>query len=712
MQQLTYQSAYAQITSILILIILFSAKVQCQFWEQTLPEPDFYSCVEYKGDLYGALITGVYVSTDRGEIWRNIHIHDEIQVVKLLVVLKGDLYAITDSRRFFKMAADGESWEEFFPDDFEQYSRVDGYVQSGDEVFLRCGGGVYKSLDMKNWELISDNMEDGGSPFIHYLESEGDELIAASSDSRFIYYSSDRGENWKNVKGNLPDEYLFSCWVNNANLFAVMDNNIYRSTNFGESWERKDNNIEHDNSSPYYIGRDGEKVFITSDFVIYSTTDNGETWEFVNDLDPGYKNVLYVFDDFYLLSGYVSYDKGLSWEKSGNGYEGGDFVKTMLTMDKKILACNETGILVSEDFARTWEQLSLPGFCADCDFNIDGNSIYATNITKEASYARLFRSNDLGASWEELDAALNSETSGFVIADGEYILYLVRIHNEKKYSVYKSDDGGKSWDKLEIYSLGEPGRIFKSDYYWFICDMNGKIARSDDYGVTWEFTTELNMDNEGEYTLTVIQAKGADLFIGFQYQYSQYGIMGVIYHSPDNGDTWEIRGDSFSNYTSCVGISDNELFIASSTNVFVSDYSVDNIKIITYNLPDASVSAIVKLDGYYYALLSQKNGVYWLNEVFANKYKETPHFLQDEQINIFPNPVADIAEIKYYLEKASNVRITITDQIGRIVDKPFNGSIQAGENSYSLDTEKLARGIYFIYIHTAEEVLQGKMDVL
>lgn len=65
-------------------------------------------------------------------------------------------------------------------------------------------------------------------------------------------------------------------------------------------------------------------------------------------------------------------------------------------------------------------------------------------------------------------------------------------------------------------------------------------------------------------------------------------------------------------------------------------------------------------------------------------------------LNIFPNPAANEAEIKFSLEKSSNVTVELFNLEGQLVQTVFAGKLSAGENKLQVDVSGYDQGMYLV----------------
>lgn len=80
-------------------------------------------------------------------------------------------------------------------------------------------------------------------------------------------------------------------------------------------------------------------------------------------------------------------------------------------------------------------------------------------------------------------------------------------------------------------------------------------------------------------------------------------------------------------------------------------------------------------------------------------------------LSVYPNPVQTTTNIEYNVQRASDVRIAITDLTGREVQVVYQGNVKPGKQQVTADCSTLKNGIYFITVRTGEMNLTSKMIV-
>jgi photosystem II stability/assembly factor-like uncharacterized protein len=263
---------------------------------------------------------GVYRSLDGGKSWENMGLKDSGHISMIRID--------ADNSNVVWVAAQGPLWN-----------------SGGDR-------GLYKTIDGgENWEKILEIDEDtGANEFV--LDPADPDIIVASTYQRrrhvwtlinggpgsAIHKTTDGGKTWRKISKGLPTGDLGRIGLAAAatapgTLYAIIEaddkgKGVYRSTDFGESWEKRS---DHMTSSPQYynelfVDPNDKDVVYSVDTFTNRSEDGGKTWErlsfknkHVDDhalwIDPANSNHLYIGGDGGV---YETWDRGETWRHVSN----------------------------------------------------------------------------------------------------------------------------------------------------------------------------------------------------------------------------------------------------------------------------------------------------------------------------------------------------------------------------------------------------------
>jgi len=303
-------------------------------------------------------------------------------------------------------------------------------------------GGVFKSDNGgKTWTEKSKGIDNKELWAIEINPNNRNVLYVGSQDGD-IYKTEDAGENWRKVREKSEEVFdskdynfdtIYSLEVDPENSDVVMAGgrygNIYRTKNGGGSWDTVDEawGLDTDGviSSIQYSPHDSNIIFATSGFM--------DVW----DLDSRHG----VFK---------SVDKGKTWEPATNGLEG------------------------NVNFGDTAFDPENP------------NIVYAVNGLIGTEGGNIFKSTDLGASWEKIHSG-GSLSSIEIHPNFPNVIYA----GGEGMTIWKSTNGGQDWQNINgenVIITSKDQNNVKSN------DVIINAGESPDSGE--EFTEESTIDNE------------------------------------------------------------------------------------------------------------------------------------------------------------------------------------------------------------------------
>jgi hypothetical protein len=77
-----------------------------------------------------------------------------------------------------------------------------------------------------------------------------------------------------------------------------------------------------------------------------------------------------------------------------------------------------------------------------------------------------------------------------------------------------------------------------------------------------------------------------------------------------------------------------------------------------------------------------------------------------------PNPFNSTSEIGYAIPDEGQVRVSITDVLGKVITVPVDGNKAAGTHTFTVDSGSLGVGIYYYTLEFKGERITRKMVVI
>jgi photosystem II stability/assembly factor-like uncharacterized protein len=290
---------------------------------------------------------GVYKSTDGGRTWKNMGLRDSHHIGRIVihpqnpdivyVAAVGHLYSENEERGLFKTEDGGQTWK-----------KVLGVSIDGRHI-----GVIDVAIDPQNPETVYAATYDRlRKPWTYMLGGPGSG----------IYKSTDGGRTWKKLTDGLPGgilgriglavypknpQIVYAC-IENANKpgmspeerwqeilqgkssQGMIDGEVYRSDDGGESWRKVSPEKQSIGGSPgYYYGRivvdpnDDKHVYVLS-VSTFESKDGGKSWTRAFNFG-GDDHALWIDpkDSRHLLLGFdhgmgISFDGGKNWYHPDN----------------------------------------------------------------------------------------------------------------------------------------------------------------------------------------------------------------------------------------------------------------------------------------------------------------------------------------------------------------------------------------------------------
>lgn len=533
----------------------------------------------------------IFISTDNGESWQErdegiepegrsirgitvdpndpnvIYVGLEVssfvwnkeQIIKRFDLTQGEVYKSTDR---------GETWERIWVgDNLARYVWVDPrnsqrvYVSTG--IFDRDaansdvpngvwgGVGILRSDDGgETWEVLDEKNGLGGlyvpSLFMH--PEDPDILLAAvtnSSDQTGLYVSKNGGDTWELYLAPPPGFGMEAVEVSESDpdvWYAASESRIWRSDDAGINWEEYEIRVgNHLGGLPIDLQvdpRDPMRIFVNNygggNFV---STDGGKTWSEATKGYTGIKDLESVTvspadPSVVFASNFISYDAGDTWEGMDFAFGGSVSFPDESSGGQVFLVGDGGGhVRQSLDGGLTWSNpytvVDIQAGLESGTFDLESYSMRAVENSNDDPmilYAAFTRSKCLARIWYEC----------LKVTPG----------------LYRSDDGGKHWQHLEI----PPGDIAiqgiavdeKDNQHVFIGTGAG-LYESTDGGISWVRNTSLDELTGSIYIHPELAQEEMQPSMILDVKFDPFNedvvyvssTPGGVYKSEDGGATWQ-----------------------------------------------------------------------------------------------------------------------------------------------------------------------------
>lgn len=523
--------------------------------------------------LYVPVLNGVAKSTDGGKSWT---VKNEGMILTRISLLTahptdpGTVYAASaGGEGTFRSTDYGDHWTWLngggLPHPWADELVID--PADPDTIYEIVDiADVYRTTDGGDtWRMINDGFR-FASIYALAVDPYDSNTLYAAKNGFGIFKSANGGNGWTYLRGSPDYTYAIAISPSNPKILYAGYNckpfeetgAIYKSTNGGETWVRKDLRLTHPSQNINNIVIDpfdpGVVYIATMKNGVLKSTDRGDTWKPINTglrsldvlslaIDPTNPKVLYAG----LAEGvgvFKSTDGGQTWQEANNGIriECPSFLQRVGQVSLGVKLEKSPTFISGDYYSIPWTAFTSVAVAPS-----DPLTVYACDF-----HHGLYRSRDRGTSWELVNGA-NDELESFHIRDiaidpkDPDILY---VCSDK--GIFKTRDGGASWVQ-EISGL-----ITKDIHALAIAKSNGALyAGSKGYGVfrferSWsrweqasglrEFGVRWPVWDRPMYQYSALLIDSYDpstLYIGT--------FPAGIFKSTDGGRTWRDKNLTFTN---------------------------------------------------------------------------------------------------------------------------------------------------------------------
>ena len=231
----------------------------------------------YSGNnLYaGSKDSGIFVSSNYGVQWSKINIVGQnigSRNVVALGAIGNTIFAGIYLENLYISTNQGAVWKSL--DTAMHSTDIRDLIVSGTEVFA-CfyTGGICRSTNSgANWTRVNN-----GIPYPYYycmgLAKDSLNIYACFYWGNGIYMSSNNGDSWSKISGELSNLNFNSIAAYHSRIFAATDSVIYYSSNNGSNWNIINEGLPAVNANPFV-----NKLSISNGY-LYAATNYRSLWK-------------------------------------------------------------------------------------------------------------------------------------------------------------------------------------------------------------------------------------------------------------------------------------------------------------------------------------------------------------------------------------------------------------------------------------------------
>ncbi|MDN3695077.1 T9SS type A sorting domain-containing protein [Chryseobacterium tructae] len=540
----------------------------------------------------------------------------------LFVLNDNTIFISTSNSRIMKSTDGGVTWN--------VYSVPTVYADKVTDVFFTDANTGFCVTEATLGKSFIFKSTDGGQTWVKVSENANkfEKVIFKNSLNGIATlmggttkYTLDGGNTWNDV--NIT--WLRDIKVYNNEFVAVGSPNILHRTSTGEVWDSK---VIYPssyhlftslalNSGKFIAGVDNEtgdsfhhSIFKSTDLVNWTPT--GVNWKYA---DTSYNSV-YATKYLATMAGYISKDKGVTWEDADNNLPRGTL--NILPNGKGIgLGKTSNKFWTTNDHGLTWTDHNVPFMATE-----------SPAMKPDGTYAIAMRGSNAEAH-KGFVSTYNPNTGWSTPFDvGRYVRVMKFVDNNVGFlltqeKMMKTVDGGLTWSIVNLPGLfdfardiifGNSSRIYVGQY----C--------STDLGNTW-------------FSSQTVGLKDFDIFADG----TGYGVdSGNVFKTTDYGVSWQ-------------RILNSNLYSAEGGNIFKHAFSKD------YIIGTA-------ITGFY--VLDLKNGTLTTSDSKAKS---------DNKLKIYPNPTSSVLFFDSKEQIKNVVVVDIVGRVLKNIESPKETSVDISD---------------------------------
>ncbi|MFN8358339.1 MAG: hypothetical protein U0264_00360 [Candidatus Kapaibacterium sp.] len=432
----------------------------------------------------GSAGVGVYRSTDDGATWKETNLGLHSKSITSLTVIDTMIYAGTYGNGAYRSPDNGESW-------WPLYVNVSNSNAIGFERFLLaaqgnvlyCGmsDGMQRSKDFGiTWESCDTGREVTQVNTVEVIDS-----TIYTIAGKYIYYSTNHGDSWQQISTHtIPANFSSIAILGSQWFIGSYGEGIYTSTTRGAQWQAVNTGVSYQNVTK--LASHGKDIYAgTFNSGVYKSEDHGVSWQHIGLYSQGVEALHCVGDSIVLASTeqaiYRSTDGGRTWADT---IKTRFFVRQFVSMGDVLFAGVIRLYPVVGSFRPMYKSLDKGKTWTELSFELEQRILYTftrVNSTLFAVGKGLFRSTDLGDTWQETDTMFHNTYIQDLCQLGSSIIIFTEFGE-----VFRSENMGTSWIKIDSGIIKDYAySIYANGTTSYLGTFTKGIFKSDNSGATW-----------------------------------------------------------------------------------------------------------------------------------------------------------------------------------------------------------------------------------
>lgn len=483
----------------------------------------------------------------------------------------------------------GDTWEATEIGTGEDLGIVGVSVSFSDPKIIYAhdnNGEVHKSIDKGlTWNTVN-KIEDfplSNKVLVDPTNSDVIYIVTNNNENGIskIFKSEAGGKTFETITETENIRSLVMDQKNPAKLYFASSEGIYRTSNYGGSWEK----VRTDDALALAISRSNPEVLIygNEQGEIYKSVDGGDVWLLTSSVDihdwgnfdiainPTNPDIVYVGTDEGFLK---STGGGMAWKVINNGVvDDGTFALAVDPKDSNKLYVGNywtRGVFVTGDGGSTWNLLEewrhsdVPDHYP-MEIGIDPRNSSVVYIAGEYG---LKKTTDGGKTWVSLggDLFYGKHVHGLDMDPLKPdILYLGSGKSENSLEgghIFKTADGGKTWEEMAngfpmdeeanvwVISIADsnPNVVYAGTNAHSCIAQNPKptkelgVYKTMDGGKSWKAVNN-GLSNKNIYALAVDPQNPNIIYAGVGHGHQEEESHKGLYRSADGGESWKYIED-------------------------------------------------------------------------------------------------------------------------------------------------------------------------